>query len=210
MVKQPIIRKQHLLCMKNKVSRHWLFLLVLPFLQACPPFICNSDPVVYPSLSDSILNFNPYNDGDTIVFVHSQGAHIDAYCSRVRSEKYDGCAECCVQNVREEDVTELKLNYPLSDIRIKLFNHQEGEGEMEFSFASGYIYFPVYYQELMKDSLMLENKFYHDVYVIPFYNSSRNDPNGFSIFADTLYYSVQKGIIKISMSNNEYFILYEE
>lgn len=196
--------------MKNRYLKYLAILFLVPILQACPPVFCEPKTINYPPLSEETLSFVPYKYGDSLLFVHSGGTKIAAHCTRIKTRESDGCSECCTQNSYEIDNTTITFDYPISEFIINLSSFDSVHVELYVFFNPSSINYPVGLHDMIKDSMLIDGKIYTQVYTLPFYSQSYYSGEYFRLFADSLYYNSAYGVIKICMSNGEYFTRYED
>lgn len=194
--------------MKNQLK--YLFLLLIPVLQACPPIYCGDPQTIkFPPISESILSLNPYADGDTVYLKHSAGQSISFITSRTKTEQMASCTECCDAWIYEEDATVLLPDYPIGDFQITISGNENGQADFYFFFAGATadIWFcencvqPV-------DSVVIDGETFLSVYQLKFDSYLADEQKLLS--PDSLYFNKDYGIIKLTMSNGEYYQHFEE
>ena len=110
----------------------------------------------------------------------------------------------------EKSETKLTPDYPIFSVLISIHNAYFPINE--FIISIGRDYFKFLYSDLnglvgqaITDSLLIDNKRYYNVFKLPNlddYDKSKN-------LVDSLYYNVEKGIIKIKLSNGESYTRFE-
>jgi len=190
-------------------------LLLLPFLfLACWP--CK-EPVVVElgAIPDSILALVPYQDGESYEFEHSGGSVIMFESTRSSYERYwKPCpSELCCDTIYlyNENQTSLRTNYPIFDFGMILANYPNSR-TFYFSVSIGRSHFEIplnrdYQVDYeYNDSLFLQDRWYPRVYSLKLdsYNNIQD-----AVYPDSLYYSLSAGILKIGMSNEEFYQIHE-
>jgi len=187
-----------------------LIILVTFFFFGC----CPGDSVTIDNghLPEKAFGFIPYQDGRIYKFKHSGGLIINYTTRRETREEWNHCEECCKYVYKYEvDATTLTPDYPVFDFGFEISNMDT----TYFIFTARVGYYQFYiptnhnqseYYELF-DSVLISNKFYHDVFKLKSNYGSYYDKD--SIFADSLYYSYERGILQIKMTNGEKYTIYE-
>lgn len=188
-----------------------LLVALVVLLQGCPLFVCDPERIEYPPLSDSLRCMIPYQNAESYQFQHSAGHIITFECER-KTDTIRDCYSCSKCFISEEDVTTLKPNYPINEVRMVLRTGPM-ENEYEIHFVFGRNYFDIYPIEngfTPHDSLNIGGNIYYNVYAMANYNHAGYYGLQHQLFADSLYYNHDKGIIRITMSNDEYYQRYED
>jgi len=183
-----------------------IFLVVLgTVLTGCPP-PCDYMLIDYGALSLEAIACSPYQDGQSYSFLHSGGQKISFLANRtreIRTEYYDECTELRA----ESDLSVLSPDYPIFSCNVGISKTDStryhcliwvGESSFWLPFTIeidiGHIYF---------DSLQIGQSWYREVYKIG--NNWREELPEQQILADSIYYNTSKGILKILMSNGEFY-----
>jgi len=176
-------------------------------LTGCPPD-CEQIEYDFGTLPAEALELVPYEDGATYSLRHSAGHEILFYCQRERSienEYWDHC----VSVIYEEDITTLSPDYPIFDMAILMRKNDSIHSSViahigQSNFALPHMNdYGVEYAHF--DSLKLDGNWYRDVYAIKSNTSYFSNDSG--IFPDSLWYNTTKGILKVGMSNDEFYRL---
>ncbi len=153
-------------------------------------------------LTDEQLAFVPYEQGQLIPFVHSNGYPFAFEV--VEKQRY-------LESNREVYRSSDYVSFEMLSVRLR-----SNEPDLEFylSLASEQMYYGVqgslnnwwFYREGISkpdfDSLLVNNKIYRDVFV---FTQDWQDTTVISF--DSLFYSRTDGLIKIGMSNHEAYFL---
>lgn len=186
--------------------RNSIYILLIVFLYGCPP--CDTVPVTIDngSLPVSALKFVPYQSGETYRFKHSNGLVIKFKTFReTREEREERCTECCSYVQYEVNSTWLTSDYPIFDFYFSISNRDTSYyncyasiGKYGFNIPTADFH-PDYFSRV--DSMMIDSFYYRDVFKLKSHYGSYN--NSDSIYADSLFYNYEHGILKIIMSNGE-------
>lgn len=192
---------------KAKRNKKILIITLLGLvLSGCPP---TCEPVEYNfgTLTREALELVPYEDGKTYTLRHSAGHEIKFSCQResfIENEFWDPCA-----TIRyEKNTTALSPDYPIFDMAIYLrkddslrYSAKTYIGQSSFLLPFNHDY-GVEYSHF--DSLEFDGTWHRDVYVIE-RNTYYTEESG--IYPDSLWYNTAGGILKVGMSNDEYYQL---
>jgi len=183
----------------------YTLILLLMLLPSCRP--CEPVTIDLGDLPEEALLFVPYQNGQTVSLKHSAGQVIHYAVSRQTKEERFSWTESCVEYVFEVNSTILTADYPIFNFRFDISNEDTLNyictayiGYNSFvipTFENGYDYFE------KADSIVLDTTTYYDVFKLTSYDS--NYDNSDSIRPDTLYYNYETGILKITMTNEEYY-----
>lgn len=184
--------------------KHILLLLLtaFPTCRHCEPQIYDAGPLP----SEAFLCV-PYEDGKTTSLTHSNGKTINFAISReVTAVEWVDCMECCITFKHEEELTSLKPDYPLFEIRISIVNHDTAHYDCSVWIDGANFYIPTndYTREYTTrvDSMLIGGKYYYDLFLLPDANDyMQKNP----VRIDSLYYNFSDGIVKITMTNDEYY-----
>jgi hypothetical protein len=160
-------------------------------------------------IPDSILSQVPYQDGQICSFTHSAGKVINFTAQRTSHDEFMECERCCDFAYKYQvNETILTPDYPVSKISIQLnsqdsthYSHIIGIGRSGFYLTPG---IPDLYPSDYADSLLLNGTWYTEVFSLK--NSDSYWMIQDSIRPDSLYYSFHSGIIKLVMTNGEYYL----
>jgi len=189
-----------------------LIITVSFLLTACPSPPCEIKD--YGVISQEILDLLPYENQETYSFKHNSGQLVDFSCERYQEEQTFGCYDSHggVGAKSERDVLRLTATYPAFHINFET-NKGMDENDVAHYMITGRIqnsevfYIPTpaenYSYEIL-NTITINAHNYTDVYKIP--TEHRTDT---SVYVDTLYYNTTKGILKLKMSNNEYYDINE-
>lgn len=193
----------------GKIGKYLLFGLMVMVLTACPPN-CEYRLIDYGLLSEEALAWSPYVDGQSYSFIHSGGQVISFTASRTReihSEYWDECLEIRY----ERDYTTLIPDYPIFNCNIDMF--KSDSTRFEFYVRAGGSVFGLPFSEGINiphgyyDSLLIGPYWYKEVYTMTNHVWDGNPPG--QILAHKLIYNTSYGILKILMSNDEYYEISE-
>lgn len=180
----------------------YLLCLVLLLPSCCPHGIIENR---LGALPDSALSFSPYQDGSKLKLKHSAGKVVTYSIFRETTEEYFSPTESCVETIYELNTTRLIPDYPVFDLRIDISNLDTIQ--YYCNAYIGYDSFEIptfdndYYEKA--DSISIDSTVYYDVYLLSSIGINHNSPG--SIYADSLYYNFENGILKIIMSNEEFY-----
>lgn len=175
-------------------------------LSSCLP--CDTITVENGALPDSALSFVPYQNGETYKLKHSNGLIINFETTRSTRDEWSHCTECCNYEYHFEiNTTRLIPDYPIFDCNFDISNRDTTYFDCYASIGKYGFYIPTsdfqldYFEKV--DSLTLDSVSYYNVFKLKSDYGSYYDQD--SIYADSLYYNFQHGILKILMSNGEYY-----
>ncbi len=183
-----------------------LVIAILLFFSGCDP--CEPETFDMGKLSAEVLAHIPYQSGEQVTLQHSEGHTINFQVTRSTTQKEERlCGRCCDIYVFEENLTVLAPDYPIFSISLSVSNmdsavHTFGVRTNGASFAIPTKEFQNEYFTLA-DSLKIGDNLYYDVFLLKDewdYYSPENP-----IRVDSLYYNYSHGILKIVMSNDEYY-----
>ncbi len=189
-------------------TRLLLFVSVTILLTACPrcpeTILLDNGP-----LPDEAMQYIPYRNGQSVMFRHSHNMEVRFDVYQVKYQQTTSCAECCKYNIRyETNRTDLKPNYPLFNISLEISNidtsffySYANVGSSAFSIPTNG---PDQPDAERLDSALVDSVWYYDVYKL---GTSGGYQGEEVIYADTIFYNYTDGIIKIIMSNKEYYEL---
>jgi len=199
------------------MKRLLLSFATLFLLTACPIRPCGPcETIDFGVINAETLALLPYANGNHYQFKHNAGQLINFTATRNQETVYNGAEECCPNAVKtQEDNILLNPDYNLFDIRFftqKLRNENDedlylisGSIEHTGNFHIPNATDPTNYEYEMLSNYTIGTNNYTDVYKIPVYKRETAP----TIYVDTVYYNYTKGIIKICMSNDEYYHINE-
>ena len=197
---------------KNILHKEKVIYLFFSFLlYGCWP--CNTIMIENGALPDSALKYVPYVNGETYKFKHSNGLEINYKTTRETHEEWTGCAECCEYEYHYEvNSTILIPDYPIFNFQFQIDNQDTlnyhcyaSVGKYGFHIPTNNEFDIDYYEKV--DSVKINSVYYYQVFKIKSHYENYYSQD--SIYVDSLYYNYLNGIIKIVMSNEESFTLYE-
>ena len=189
--------------------KYVMMVVMTVVLTGCPP-PCEYRLIDYGTLSEEAISCSPYMDGQSYSLVHSGGQKITFLASRVREIRREYWDEC-VEMSRETDVTTLNPDYPLFPCLVGIYKTDTSRFECVIWAGGSSFPFPPttgidnghsYY-----DSIQIGQNWYSEVYKIG--NSWWDGNPGGQILADSIYYNTSHGILKILMTNGEFYEITE-
>lgn len=193
--------------------RNFFYLLLLMcgllMLYGCPPR-CDPHPISLTPIPDSALALVPYQNGDTVVFMHSGGLLVSFVCLRETSSDSELVYDCYDQPESRIDNTTLSPLYPLNSIVLQLAKYDEQNFSFDLYTGRSSAFLNVFDSAFFGiDSFYINDNCYNSVAGFKLHSSEYyNYKDLFGV--DSVYYTVEKGILRMTMTNNEYFDLYEE
>ncbi len=159
-------------------------------------------------IPDSILSQVAYQDGQIYSFTHSGGKVINFMAQRTSHDEFMECERCCDFAYKYQvNETILTPDYPVSKMSIQLssqdstyYSHLIGIGRSGFYLTPG---IPDLYPSDYADSLLINGTWHTGVYSLK--NTDSYWVSQDSIRPDSLYYNFSSGIIRIVMTNGEYY-----
>jgi hypothetical protein len=163
-------------------------------------------------IQDSILARVPYQDGQVFQFRHSAGKVITYAAHRASHEEYFDCERCCKYLYKyQSNTTVLVPDYPVFKLTFWISNLDSSRSDLSVWMGNSAFYPSAAHGDFLNadrhDSLLINDRWHREVFRIP--NSNDSWFNRDSIYADTLYFNYVSGILKIVMSNGEYFQIHE-
>ena len=174
-------------------------------LTGCPP-PCEYKLIDHGTLNEGAISFSPYLEGQSYSFIHSGGQKVSFLASRTREKRTDFWDEC-VEVRSESDVTMLTPDYPIFTCNIAI--HKTDTAWYECYISAGGSGFSLLFSSQNHtdhpyfDSLQIGQNWYREVYKIE-NGWWDGNPEG-QIQADSIYYNTSYGILKILMSNGEFY-----
>lgn len=186
--------------------KYWTFILIGLLMYSCWP--CDTITVENGPLPDSALNIVPYQHAETYRFKHSNGWVINFETYRETRDERTFCTECCSYEYHfEVNSTRLTPDYPIFDFHFEISNIDTTYIDCYASIGKYGFYIPTsknqlgYYQKV--DSIIIDSLTYYEVFKLKSdYGSYYGND---SIYADSLFYNYKWGVLKILMSNGEYY-----
>ncbi len=186
-------------------------LLLIPFLYGCP-YPCDGKSEDNGPLSEEALALCDYKNGEKYKFIHSKGQIVEYDVLRtVSKDEFYGMSDCGSVLKFEKSDIKLSPNYPIFSISIIIHNASRPPMN-EFTISIGRDYFKFLYSNLngfvnqeITDSLLVANKMYYNIFKLP----NLDDYDKTKHLVDSIYYNVEKGIIKIKLSNGESYTRFE-
>lgn len=178
------------------------------FLSGC--FNCDTVIVDNGPLSQYYLDMIPYQDGEQYLFEHSGGKQISFFTHRENLESFSFCEDCCeVRYKYDQAVVTLFPDYPLFNFNLFISNSDTTQIDFTAEFMNYIFVIPSsdgndLYDDSFIGSYTLDEVVYENVFGVTSYTSDLIDNNS-ELGTDSLYYSYQDGIIKLIMSNGEYY-----
>ncbi len=189
-----------------------LVITVSFLLTACPSPPC--DIVDYGTISQEILDLLPYENQETYSFKNSGGLIVNFTCERYQEVGTFGCEDYGATGATSEhDTVKLDATYPEFHIDFET-NKSIDEDDITHYIISGRIQYAQSfniptpnenYGYEQVSTVTINGNDYNDVYKIPTRNNNSNN----TVYVDTIYYNTTKGILKLKMSNNEYYDINE-
>ncbi|MFA9389217.1 MAG: hypothetical protein ACERKD_05395 [Prolixibacteraceae bacterium] len=183
-----------------------VFTLILIFY-GCPTPCGEMQINTVSPIADSILNYIPYHNGDEVILEHSAGTKIIFNAERESKTEISYCDRCCDSWEYHFDRTVLTPNYPIHPIVFELVKYEENYSDFNVTVGISTFRFPTYdLSALVVDSILINNKMYFSVFTLKAAPNENYYGEEFAFFADSLYYNSEFGILKLTMSNNEYYL----
>jgi len=187
-----------------------IVLVVTVLLVSCrcdEPILIDLGPI-----PEKFLKQVPYEHGKTYQFKHSAGLIINFEASRETRDEYSGCERCCDFDYKYQvNETQLNPDYPVFAFHIQLNGMDTVHCQPSFRIGQSFFYppwdsgAPSDLQPL--DSVRLTGRWYYDVYALK--NISDSWFSRDSITADSLYYNFSSGVLRVVMTNGEYYQKHE-
>ncbi len=194
---------------KKSTTYFLLFISTLFMLYACPP-PCEPQRISVLPIPDSVSMLIPYKNGDTVNFQHSGGLVVPFVCQRDSSAEYAYSDWCSPGQEYRLDETLLVPDYPISSVVVQLTKYDEQNLLFSISVANSSTALNVQHElSFNLDSLKVNQKWFYCVMALNL--SSSEHPNYPDLLRfDSVYYTPQDGIIRLTMSNEEYYDLVEK
>lgn len=161
----------------------------------------------YYDIPDSMYSKIPYLKGDKFQMKHSGGQIINFTCDNVNSSynRLEFCEWSCPDTLHyyQEFSYTLTPDYPIGQIYIRISALID---DIYISFSQGEFAIKTNHipDSSFLDTLIINNKIYTNVQKVGI-----DCLPSAQLFADSLYYNFQKGVLGIVMSDGEKYMLYE-
>jgi len=189
-----------------------VFLMFL--LYGCRP--CDEPVIIdYGKIPDSVLQWIPYQNGQVYRFRHSAGKVINFTADRQSRQELMDCGNherCCDYLYKYEvNTTVLIPDYPVFKFEISMAN-MGGEIQSMGAFAGQNSFilpgrWTPFGQYDFADSVLINERYYY--HVLKLKSDNYSDFYHYSIFADSMLFNFERGILQIKMSNGEKYSIYE-
>lgn len=181
--------------------------IVATILCGCP--ICKPTEVIdVGPIPDSLYSIVPYQNDSVYQFVHSNGYVVDFVAKRSTEQSFSWNECGCSPNYTYyRNITSLVSDYPPINIQLSIEKYDSIHTMFTIvaqNSAFGYLPVDTFFTASNDDSMLINNRYYKDVFVL------RNDNtyNASILFADSLYYNKQHGLLKLFMHNGENYAIY--
>lgn len=144
------------------------------------------------------------------MFKHSGGLVVPFVCQRDSSAEYAYSDWCSPAQEYRLDEAMLIPSYPISSILVQLTKYDEQNLIFSISVAKSSTALSVQNElSFNLDSFRVNKKWFYCVMAISLSNyENPNYPD--KLRFDSVYYTQQNGIVRLTMSNEEYYDLFEE
>jgi len=189
----------------RKGFKYFILAVMGTVLTGCPP-PCEYMLIEYGSLSEEAISCSPYNDGQSYSFIHSGGHKVSFLANRTREMRTEYYGECT--EVRSEsDLSTLTPDYPIFSFNVGIHKNDTTQYSCLIWVGSSSFWFPptslMDHGHTYYDSIQMDQNLYREVYKMG--NNWKDEiPEG-QILADSIYYNTSYGILKILMSNGEFY-----
>lgn len=187
-----------------QINKYFFLIFGCVFIfYACP--LCIESYSDNGPLNDEAKLLVPYKDQGIYSFKYNDTLIINFDAYRGLEQGIDQCAECCYGVKYEIDKTVLTSDYPLFKISFEVDNLDTSDIHFYAKVGPDYFYIPTpewppQYVE-KSDSMMVNSFWYINVYKL----KSSASPNSNYVYADTMFYNYDYGILKIKMSDGKDF-----
>jgi hypothetical protein len=187
--------------------------IVLAMMSGCRP--CEPQMFDMGEIPQEVLDRLPYKNCENMELVHSAGRVIQFSITHTVENKEDIiCFDCCNTYLYEEARTIFHADHPVFDCSMRLNNMDTIMYFLNISIGRSFYEVPVsdstwtYYDRV--DSMRIGGRFYHKVYrLADQYHFGTDDAQEGVIAVDSLFFNFAEGILKITMTNDEYYQLVE-
>lgn len=185
--------------------------IVLAMMPGCWP--CDPQTFDMGKIPENIVGQLPYENDATMKMIHS-GGHVITFSieKQIQSKEDVYCDECCYTFLFEEISTHFHPDHPVFDGSMYLNNMDTVMYFLNISIGRASFQVPVsdsawsYFSRA--DSMQIGDRYYREVYQLDDqYQSWSGDPHEGEIAVDSLYFNFTEGILKITMTNDEYYQL---
>ena len=191
------------------IKKQFFVLFLIPFLYGCP--VCNKPTKIVDigPIPDSLYKLVPYQDSSVYKFVHSNGYIVSFQTSR-KTEMESTFDECgCSELLKYyRNTTTMISDYPAISIQLDIIHSDSISSSIGIRIQNNYFENGNFIQKVFStikiDSTLVNGKYFKNIFVFKNYDSYNNQ----TLFADSLYYNTDKGIIKIFMTNGESYSIY--
>jgi hypothetical protein len=187
-------------------------LIIASFLTQCPQ-PCEDEQIIDNGvLTEEALLKVPYQNGEIVKLKHSAGHIINFKVTRESEDRFMNNEHECGGMIEKCNLTILNPDYPIFTVTFNMSNY-DGVSTLYYLNIGYYSFIlpeVIESSEYLNvaDSLIINNKTYYNVLKSKSsYGSTYYDTN--LIYADSLYYNYDSGIIKIIMSNHEFYEIFE-
>jgi hypothetical protein len=191
------------------MKKQFFILFLIPFLYGCP--VCNKSTKIVNTvpIPDSLYKLVPYQDSTVYKFMHSNGYIVSFHTSRKTEVEsmFDECG-CSELHKYSRNSTIMVADYPAITIQLDIVHFDSISSSFGISIRNNYFENRDFIQKVFSTtkpgSTFVNGKYFKDIFVFKNYDSYNNQ----ALFADSLYYNIDKGIIKIFMANGESYSIY--
>ncbi|HKK62693.1 MAG TPA: hypothetical protein VJ951_09040 [Bacteroidales bacterium] len=186
-------------------------LLISVILFGCRP--CEPETYNMGEISDEALLSVPYTINDKPVLKHSNGQEISFSIDRITKDKTEYLCghRCCDMLLYQENVTTMLPDKKLIKPVFHISNFDSTYVSISVQINRSSFNIPAKRAQMndiaFVDSMTIEGNMYYNVFKLGYIEHYIDSEN--PIFIDSLYYNYNKGILKISLSNNEFYALAE-
>lgn len=188
-----------------------LLFILFAMMPGCWP--CEPQTFDMGKIPGDVMDRLPYADGETMNLVHSAGHMIQFSIEQTIEDKEEiSCNECCNTYLYEEVKTVFHPDHPVFDCQIRLNSMDTIIYMMNISIGRAFYQVPVadsmWTSVDIEDSMQIGNRFYHDVFRLKnLHDFGEANTSEATIQIDSLYFNFKEGILKITMTNDEYYQL---
>lgn len=148
-------------------------------------------------LTEQALAMVPYEHGDTIHVIHSNGSLFHFVVSR--TSHIDEFSEECFTHTSHQDISILEPSYPLFSPNITIYQQDSLHFNISVYIQKKHAY--IIPNEWNIDTLHIQSKQYTQVWGLQMVTEFPES----GIQIDSLYYNVSHGILRITMTNGEWY-----
>ncbi len=171
---------------------------------------CNPPIIDNGTISNEAKALIPYQNDDVLTLKHNSGHEVHFACmrqSRIETTSCN-CMDCCKTPRIKFEINTIKLepDYPIFSINFWISNIDQNFISYNCSIGKASYRLPFSNQtyEPMIDSIIINGNTYYNVYGLKAdYSNYFNPPD--AIRVDSLYINKNEGILKITMTNEEYY-----